>query len=422
MASTDAVQLVSVRAALMALAAAGCASPQTFVVSQPAGTRAPRAATGARLRGAPAAPAALQQDSAAVGAPVCALGAAAALLALRPRRRAGGTRRSEATVVRASSETADAPAATDTAVEEAKAAAQAAKIALEAAQLRAEVEEMERESKAKQRERQAKEIIGDNTIAGLGVAGLPAQLKEVFDLDIDEAQAQAIVEACKPGQPAAKLSLEDVKSDAFSQAFQKVKAEVEEKRREAEIAQREQQIKEAAERRDNEPEEVVWSGEENTDKSVGTKVLACLAYLLPLIDSLPFGIGLVNMVPALMPVFALLAIPAALLNAIPFGTLIVFIAFSALAGNRELPRLVRFNLQQAVLLDIFLFLPQLLSSLVGMVTGGSVATAGANLAIFVLLLIAVAYCCVTIAMGDEPDGLPWVSQAAKRSIDGPGRR
>lgn len=422
-ANADVVQLASVRAALMALAAASYTAPNAFAVARPGPAQAAplRASARTQLRGGAhrAADGAAPQGAAALQGVAAG---AVALAALSSSRRAGKatSRGAGAVVVRAaSSDSAPATTATDTSIEEAKAAAEAAKLALEAAQLRAEAEEMERANKARRRALRAQEILGDKKTSGVTAVDLRAQMKEVMDMEITEEQAKFLVTACKPGEAEAALKEEDLAGEAFDEALSKIVAQVQETKRLEAIATAEREAKEAEERRKNEPEPVVWTGEENDDRGFGTRVVAALAYLLPLVDGLQFGLPLLQVAPFLFPFFAILSIPSTILNAIPFGTLILFIIMSALSNNRELPRLVRFNLQQAVLLDIFLFIPSILTGLFSMVAGGTGGAAAAiNLGIFILLILAVGYSVIFTLGGKDPDGLPFVSQATKRSIDG----
>ncbi|MEN9202438.1 MAG: Tic20 family protein [Thermostichus sp. DG_1_6_bins_120] len=97
-----------------------------------------------------------------------------------------------------------------------------------------------------------------------------------------------------------------------------------------------------------------------------------LPYLLPLVSALPFGFvpsGLFSSVPALVPIFA------PLFRLIPFATgwlgMGVFLALLFLViRNTQVAHFVRFNTIQALLLNIVLFLVQLLMQVLGMLFGG----------------------------------------------------
>ena len=104
-----------------------------------------------------------------------------------------------------------------------------------------------------------------------------------------------------------------------------------------------------------------------TDDEVelASKALACLPYLLPMSDAIPFGQYVINDFPLIALPLLPFAPFVALLNAIPFGGFIVFIGLSTGSRNPQFPRFVRFSMQQAVLLDIALIFPQLFQSIFG---------------------------------------------------------
>merc|ERR1740122_776552 len=98
-------------------------------------------------------------------------------------------------------------------------------------------------------------------------------------------------------------------------------------------------------------------GEENTNNDILTRLLSCLPYFLPLIDSTEYGQFILTQNA---PLLGLVLAPfIAVFRAIPFSGLITFFVFSIQSRNRNLPRLLRFNLQQTILLDISLFFPSL---------------------------------------------------------------
>ncbi|MEN9221007.1 MAG: Tic20 family protein [Thermostichus sp. BF3_bins_97] len=96
-----------------------------------------------------------------------------------------------------------------------------------------------------------------------------------------------------------------------------------------------------------------------------------LPYLLPLVSALPFGFvpsGLFRSVPALIPIFA------PLFRLVPLATgwlgMGVFLALLFLViRNTRVAHFVRFNTIQALLLNIVLFLVQLLMQVLGMLFG-----------------------------------------------------
>jgi hypothetical protein len=96
------------------------------------------------------------------------------------------------------------------------------------------------------------------------------------------------------------------------------------------------------------------------DPPIWQRVLAALAYLLPWSDAFSFGRGLFGLFPALqwlgVPI-----LPIALLEqAVPFGGLVLFLVlFLAVVRNSKVPYVIRFNVLQAILIDIVVVLVSL---------------------------------------------------------------
>ncbi|GMH48433.1 hypothetical protein TL16_g00287, partial [Triparma laevis f. inornata] len=145
------------------------------------------------------------------------------------------------------------------------------------------------------------------------------------------------------------------------------------------------------------------------------KLLSTLPYLFPLMDGLQYGRFLLQgednvLVNAIALVYVVY-------RQIPFSGFVAFFALNFLAGNPKLNRLVRWNLQQAIFVDIALIFPGLLS---GIARAGLPAI-GVTLpaafmetfddATFVALLGVLGYCVVSSLLGREPGGIPFVSKA-----------
>ena len=145
------------------------------------------------------------------------------------------------------------------------------------------------------------------------------------------------------------------------------------------------------------------------------RLLALLAYLLPWSDALPFGESLDNIFPALQWL-VVPAIPLLLLeNSVPFGGFLLFLVlFLAVVRNPRIPYFLRFNVLQAILIDIVLVVLSLAFQLLRL---GSLGFAGRTLAntvflgIFVLLLFAVVQC----IRGQEAD-VPSLSEAVRMQL------
>lgn len=86
-------------------------------------------------------------------------------------------------------------------------------------------------------------------------------------------------------------------------------------------------------------------------------------------------------------------------------------------GNPGINRLVRYNMQQAIFLDIALFFPGLLSGLIGLLVGGAnvklpdIVVQASTDAIFFTLVAAILYSTVSSLLGIEPNKIPLISKA-----------
>ena len=145
------------------------------------------------------------------------------------------------------------------------------------------------------------------------------------------------------------------------------------------------------------------------------KLLSCLPYLFPLLDGLQFARFLV-MGNLENPVAVAIGIVYALYRAIPFGGLIAFFTLSFLSNNPSINRLIRYNMQQAIYLDIALFFPGLIAAVISLISPGNIPPVFAELgndALFFSMLAAVGYSTVSSLLGQEPNKIPVISQAVE---------
>jgi hypothetical protein len=146
------------------------------------------------------------------------------------------------------------------------------------------------------------------------------------------------------------------------------------------------------------------------------KLFAILPYLFPLMDGLTYARFLL-VENQDNPISIALALTYALYRSVPFSGFIAFFALNLLSGNPTINRLVRFNMQQAIFLDIALFFPGLVAGLLGIIGGqagvqlpATVVTLG-NDAIFFTLLAVIGYSATSSLLGITPDKVPFVSDA-----------
>lgn len=150
------------------------------------------------------------------------------------------------------------------------------------------------------------------------------------------------------------------------------------------------------------------------------RLLAIAAYLLPWRDGLEFSGGFLRAFPALIPVVNGLALPAAPLVAVetllPFGSLVIFLGlFLGVVRNQRVPYAIRFNVLQAILLDIVLVLARLLLGLFTNLQAASFALRTLNDTVFLGTVLVIGYCLVQGLRGQDPE-LPTVSEAVRMQL------
>jgi len=151
------------------------------------------------------------------------------------------------------------------------------------------------------------------------------------------------------------------------------------------------------------------------------KLISILPYLFPLMDGLQYGRFLIldieNTSNGDNPVLLGLAVLYTLYRSIPFSGFLAFFAINFLSANTRINRLIRFNLQQSIFVDLALFFPGLLTgigavalSTLGVSVPSNFSEIGAD-AVFYVLLATLAYCSISSLIGIAPDKIPIVSQA-----------
>jgi uncharacterized membrane protein len=138
------------------------------------------------------------------------------------------------------------------------------------------------------------------------------------------------------------------------------------------------------------------------------RLLAALAYLLPWSDGVPFGGALFGLLPALQ----WLVLPA-LQQQIPFGGFLLFLVlFLAVVRNARVPYFIRFNVLQAILIDIVLILVSLAFNVLLRPMGAGFALRTLNNTVFLATLLLVVFSVVQSLRGREAD-IPTVSEAVR---------
>jgi uncharacterized membrane protein len=146
------------------------------------------------------------------------------------------------------------------------------------------------------------------------------------------------------------------------------------------------------------------------------RLLAAAAYLLPWSDAIPFGRALFGLFPALQWL-SVPALPIAVLEqAVPFGGLVLFLVlYLAVVRNAQVPYGIRFNVLQAILIDIVLVLVSLVFQLLisPLVSGFAYRTLSNT--VFLAALVLVAFGVIQNLRGKDAD-LPTLSEAVRMQL------
>lgn len=146
------------------------------------------------------------------------------------------------------------------------------------------------------------------------------------------------------------------------------------------------------------------------------KIKACIPYMLPLLDGELWGKYIYEHVPPLGFLDSLFVGPLyETYSQIPFLGLIIFVALSlGTRGNTEISRNVRFNAQQACMIDITLVVPELLGS--GFegddIIPGWLREPCMNF-VWYYYMSMVLYSIFCNLRGKKPDQIPWLSGLAE---------
>ena len=238
---------------------------------------------------------------------------------------------------------------------------------------------------------------------------LKAALEKTFQMELsDDRVSQLMKDFDKSGD--GKLQIDEfVSVEQFRNRLEYLAQD--EKRKALEASKNAQKESEVSKLIESQLELINDKPPSNTDK-----VVSVLPYLFPLMDSVLFGQYLLaghEQNPAVTG----LAILYGIYRSIPLSGFLAFFALSSLSGNLSINRLVRYNMQQAIFLDVALFVPGLLATL----TAAASSTLGFQLpaglgeigsdAVFLTLLATVAYATVSSLLGATPDKVPFLSKA-----------
>jgi uncharacterized membrane protein len=158
----------------------------------------------------------------------------------------------------------------------------------------------------------------------------------------------------------------------------------------------------------------------NPSTPIPDRIFSALAYLLPLTTGLEFATFLFQQFPILQWL-ALPVIPIVMLyQAVPFGSLILFIVLLFLVvRNERISRFIRFNVMQAIVLDIALVILNLVLSLLNPLMGvsqGFFFVETLTNTIFLGVLVAVGYGIYESVLGQYADKIPAISDTTNMQV------
>jgi len=159
--------------------------------------------------------------------------------------------------------------------------------------------------------------------------------------------------------------------------------------------------------------------EEEGDIRGPDRIKSCIPYILPLIDGDTFGKYIYERIPPLGDIHYVALRPIVEgFEAAPALIIVLFVLFSLGPRFTNQSREVRFNAQQAILIDVALIFPSLL--------GSAVAEADANLPrsilepssnfVWYFYVSLVIYCVTSNLRGKKPDQIPFISNIAEYAI------
>lgn len=160
----------------------------------------------------------------------------------------------------------------------------------------------------------------------------------------------------------------------------------------------------------------MWSGEDELQGS--DRIKACFPYILPLLDGAPFGRYIYERIPPIGFLNDILLGP--LLNiyhSVPFLGIGLFIALTlGTRGNTEMSRGVRFNAQQAALIDVALVFPELIAGSFEENPVPRYISEPCSNFVYYAYMSCVIYSIVSNLRGKKPDQIPYISAWSELAV------
>jgi len=146
------------------------------------------------------------------------------------------------------------------------------------------------------------------------------------------------------------------------------------------------------------------------------RIFACLPYLLPLIEVFAFGQFFLSDFPLLGLIFLPLLPLLRIYSGVSYAGIIIFFALWLLVvRNEKISHFIRFNTMQAIILDIVIFLCDILTDIVKLVPGSGFAMQTLYTTIFMGIVAAVVYSVAQSLMGKYAE-IPAISDAVYMQV------
>jgi len=146
---------------------------------------------------------------------------------------------------------------------------------------------------------------------------------------------------------------------------------------------------------------------------ISQRIISILIYMLPWSEALPFGSHLFNE----FDLFKLLIIPALpiifIQRLIPFGNIILYIAcFICVIRNPKVSYYIRFNMLQAILINIILIIVSLIFQILSQSLSYPLLTNTFSSTVLLMALSIIIFSIIECFKGKEPD-LPGISNSVR---------
>ncbi len=161
---------------------------------------------------------------------------------------------------------------------------------------------------------------------------------------------------------------------------------------------------------------MTWRGSTDTKD----RIFAALVYLLPLYSAFAFGIFIFQQIPFLGAALAIVLTPLAFLYSSlgSFGSLIIFfVLFFAVVRNPRISHFIRFNTMQAILIEILVYLLELVLGFVARGLGANLVVETLFNVVFLGAFAACVYSIIQSVIGKYAD-IPTISEAAYSQVGG----